>query len=307
MRRYGMIVLVTVGSGFVVIVFARAVLERLGVRPTFRWREWAPSWNWFFNPVAAREVRRLRGKRFFLLVGIPAVALLLAWAVVLWGMAHNPTVAWAAAMMGLHITLFAGQAMAATLAALSLSGERNLGTLDELRVIGLPPQWIVGGKLTAILIAPAAVLCLSGIFYIVNRNLPIQSGWVGAESPYLLEPYGALPIIATLIGWASFGLACSATARSARVAVPVTLISIILLRALFSTAMVIVTELADPLATAMSFVQQTAFAPLSFNMWADPNSVVEYKLIIALGWTLLMFLVAAISFWFAVRRLQQRG
>src|SRR6476620_8685665 len=109
--------------------------------------------------------------------------------------------------------------MPATLAASSVAGEREQGTLEPLLTTPVRSQELILGKAAAILI-PTVVLsyCLFGLFFAAVRLFarPVVASAVFHDGPVIL----ALVLLAPLVaGWAILvGMAVSVRASEVRVA-----------------------------------------------------------------------------------------
>jgi len=186
--------------------------------------------NWFFNPVAATEVRALlRGRKW--VYGTIVFAVLGA-AGVLNAVIAAPDsgagwVAWLPGPLFLFAELVAPVATVARIQA-----RRAQRTLDELLTTRIRPQQILGGLVTPGWVMAARPLLLGAVFFAGSP----QSQWGisgGATLPWHVYLVDAVSIAGTAFAWSLFGAAFGARHKNLGAAVVRLLIFILVAKVLF--------------------------------------------------------------------------
>ncbi len=188
-------------------VARRGIDERMrgtGLGPIGRLVRWLPGPSIEGNPVLWREWHRSRPSRWLVILviligGSTGVACLIgAYSVWRYGLgAGPPTPLMMAAIMGLLIQVIFGLLMLSAVAPMSMSEERQRGSLDLLAATTLSTLTIAIGKWLGALRSVALLAVSPAVlgFALAAVNKPSGPMWAGQPPRYYLETPGAVLFI----------------------------------------------------------------------------------------------------------------
>ncbi len=270
--------------------------------------------EWFFNPVAATEVRALmRGRKWvYAIVILAFLGTVGVFVIVTAGPSGTGWVTWLAGPLFAFVEL-----TAAVTAAARVLSRRAQRTLDELLTTRIPPVQILGGLVTPswVMAAPAFVL---GAVFLVATPLSQWGIGEGTKLPWHVYLVDAISIAGTAFAWSLLGAAFGARHKHMAAAIVRLLIVILVAKVLFTSCWMYAAGFGDtsggptPLGTAgwnLGRFTQERNAGFAFGLgwyvllWAQWGVLWGWDEPGALLWTALVITLGAWQFRRAARRL----